>query len=305
MRLFYHPESDSLFWDQEWPGPWCEDVTDDPRSRAMAKLRGLKPGVEVASGQPPEPPAPHTLARAMTESYRKWERKPADLYPTPVDGTESIIPALEVMHEHMGLLGNASCRIWEPACGDGRLSRVLEHHGFDVLSTDLRPHSGYGNCKHDRATISGGFDFLHDDLAKRWGLQYEPDMIVTNPPFSLAEAFIRKALSYTPNVVMLLKATYWNAASRLPFFEEHRPAFVLPLTWRLAFLEEERGKQPIMDCVWVIWSQQNQPGDPCIFEPIKRRRYPGYAKKGLLSVMDILEGEIANLTEALRGTPTA
>lgn len=304
MRLWYHAESDSLFLDETTVenAMLCEDVSDDPAMRVAAKLRGIKfvYDAEVTSKQPR-----HTIAAAMVESYRRWERKPADLYPTPVDGTETVITALEVLANVAGCLGNASCRVWEPACGDGRLSRVLEWHGFDVLSTDLRPHSGYGNVVRDRPTVSGGFDFLNDDLAEKWGLDYKPDMIVTNPPFSHAEQFIRKALTYTGNVAMLLKATYWNAASRLPFFHEHRPAFVLPLTFRLAFLEKERGKSPIMECVWVIWSEANDPEDPCVFEPLPKRVYPGYAEKGLMSCMDILAGELDFLSQVVRDAATA
>lgn len=312
MRLWYHAESDSLFLDEPTVenAMLCTDVSDDPAMRVAAKLRGIKfvYDAEVTSKQPR-----HTIADAIVKSYRRWERKPADLYPTPVDGTETIIPALQVLGEYAMLgrpLGEGRDqtkppRVWEPACGDGRLSRVLEWHGFDVLSTDLRPHSGYGNVVRDRPTVSGGFDFLNDDLAEKWGLEYKPDMIVTNPPFSHAEPFIRKALTYTGNVAMLLKATYWNAASRLPFFHERRPAFVLPLTFRLAFLEKERGKSPMMECVWVIWSEANDPEDPCVFEPLPKRVYPGYAEKGIVSCMDILAGELDFLSQVVRDAATA
>ena len=55
--------------------------------------------------------------------------------------------------------------IWEPACGDGAMSRILEAAGHTVISTDLVDR-GYGR---------GGHDFLadHETMA---------DHIVTNPP---------------------------------------------------------------------------------------------------------------------------
>lgn len=280
LRLWYHPESDSLFLHTEQADPLCEDVSDLPEFRKAARERGLKFTYEGAS-------QPKTIADAVVASYKKWERKPADLYPTPVDGTESLIPVLKVMRDHG--VGN---RVWEPACGDGRMSRVLEWHGFDVLSTDLRETPGYG---------VGGVDFLKDaPRTMGWSPEDDIDMIVSNPPFSLAELFIRKALTITPNVAMLLKATYWNAASRLPFFDQHRPALVLPLTWRLAFLEKERGKSPLMDCIWVVWSDGSE-FDHCVFEPIKRLRYPGYAGPGLRSGMAALETALIDLTGTVRG----
>lgn len=287
LRLWYHEDSDSLHIAEEWDGV-SEDVTDIAKFRKAAKDRGMK---FVYGGMETKDFERRTIADAIVASYKKWQRKPADLYPTPVDGTESVIPALEVIREHLGLPDNASCRVWEPACGDGRMARVLEWHGFDVFGSDFRETPGYG---------IGGIDFLKDQPRTTGLIPHDSfDMIVTNPPFSLAERFIRQALSITPNVAMLLKATYWNAASRLPFFMEHRPAFVLPLTFRLAFLESERGKSPLMDCVWVIWSGLGE--EHCVFEPIPRRRYPGYAGKGLKGAMASCEEALSELSEAIRG----
>lgn len=288
FRLYYHAESDSLFIEEEdnQTDPFIEDVTDDPKMRVAAKLRGLK--FDLA---PPEVTSPKTFADAITSSYRRWHRKPADLYPTPVNGTESVMPALLVLAEYFEAHTGARPKVWEPACGDGRLSRVLEWHGFDVFSSDLRQHPGYGIAN---------FDFLADHVSEYgWEPGEEVDMIVTNPPFGKAEEFIRKALSITGNVAMLLKQTYWNAASRLQFFHEHKPAFVLPLTFRLAFLESERGKSPLMDCCWVIWAEYGE--ENCIFEPIPKRVYPGYHGPGLRSAMAALEEALLDLTETTRG----
>lgn len=283
MRLWFHEDADLLHISEEWDGV-SVDVTTDAKMRKAARDRGMKFAVE-----PEVTSAPKTIADAIVASYKKWERKPADLYPTPVDGTESVIPALLVLREYLDAKGAPDCRVWEPACGDGRMARVLEWHGFDVLGTDIRETPGYG---------IGGIDFLKaDEQHLGWNPAEDIDMIVSNPPFSLAELFIRKALSITPNVAMLLKATYWNAASRLPFFHEHKPAFVLPLTFRLAFLESERGKSPLMDCIWVVWSAHGE--ENCVFEPIPRRRYPGYAKPGVFAAVSALDEAISALTETV------
>lgn len=290
IRLWYHADSDSLFLgeDDEGHDALCDDVSSDPKMRVTAKLRGLKFSLapEVTSEQPK-----HSFANAIVDSYRRWDRKPADLYPTPVNGTESLMPVIRVIAENWNT-GGRPFRIWEPACGDGRIARVLEWHGFEVLGSDLRSYPGHG---------IPDFDFLADhQAAYGWNPGDDVDMIVTNPPFSHAEQFIRKALSITPNVAMLLKATYWNAASRLPFFAEHRPKFVLPLTFRLAFLEKERGKSPLMDCVWVVWSRFGD-DEVCAFEPLPRRIYPGYHGPGLKSAMAALEESLLDLTEVVRG----
>lgn len=284
MRLYYHPESDSLFWDEFCGDGLAEDVTDEKRFRDAALARGIvepKGVSEVISG----------VAGAIIKSYKKWERKPADLYPTPVDGTESLVPVLKAMKKPNG---DPIKRIWEPACGDGRLARVLEWHGFEVIASDIREYPGFG---------VGGLDFLNDDPAEKWGWDIgEIDAIVTNPPFSLAEDFIRKALSITPNVAMLLKQTYWNAGGRSRgLWFDHMPDLELKLTWRLAFLESERGKSPLMDCMWAVWNGDNA-GDRlqkyCTAEPLPRIKYLGYEKPGLRASTQVLEGAFDDLAKA-------
>lgn len=151
-----------------------------------------------------------------------------DYYPTPPEATHALMRFLKL----------PPCTVWDPACGDGAMSDVIKQYECNVISSDLR-YSGYG---------AGGVNFLDTS--------FDCDAIITNPPFSLAEEFIRKALSDSNTVAMLLKAHYWNAAKRKTLFEENPPAFVLPLTWRPNFLAE-RGKSPTMDFQWTVWMKND------------------------------------------------
>ena len=85
-----------------------------------------------------------------------------DYFPTPEWATHALI-------ENERFEGE----IWEPACGDGAMSRVLEQTGCPVFSTDLFDR-GYGEA---------GVDFLKADRVS--------DNIVTNPPYNSAEAFVK------------------------------------------------------------------------------------------------------------------
>lgn len=254
MRLFYHPESHSYFVEE--PGEWqrtgdgclCEDVTgDDDHELAAAcagvDIEGLDPETQyvVIDEQGARDVGPEEYfdkaiggqAGAIVASMAKWARKPADLYPTPADCTYSLIPHLEEF------LPPGSV-ILEPACADGQMSKALEEFGYEVISTDLRPDVKYG---------TGGIDFLADDYEAPEGV----DAVMTNPPFKAAALFIQQALKIAPVVVMLLKAQYWNTDNRKVLFRETKPWRIFSLTWRPAFLEEERGKSPLMDCIWVVW----------------------------------------------------
>lgn len=187
------------------------------------------------------------VSGAIMAAMQKWARKPSDLYPTPVDCTYSLLP-------HIADLLPPDATILEPACADGQMVKPLREFGYKVVATDLRPEVKGGE---------GGIDFL--DRSYTFS---NVDAVITNPPFVAAEAFIRRAVEIAPVAVMLLKAQYWNTKNRKKLFRETRPWKELNLTWRPAFLEEERGKSPLMDCMWVVWRRGHD--GPCTTDMIDR-----------------------------------
>lgn len=193
----------------------------------------------------------HTYASAIVGAQKTHKRKEADFYPTPSDATQALM-------DHLRL--PAGTRVWEPACGDGAMSKVMLANGLDVESTDLRTNSGYGR---------GGVDFLATDP-----LDHDPQWIITNPPFNVAEHFVSHALAFTPNLALLLKSQFWHAARREKLFATHPPAEILALTWRPAFLEAERGSSPLMDVIWCVWRRG---ANATMFQPLSRPA--GFARK--------------------------
>jgi hypothetical protein len=97
-------------------------------------------------------------------------RVPFDFYATPPEATRALLS-----------VENFDGPIWEPACGDGRIARVLTEAGHQVVSTDLI----------DRAFGISGIDFLHE-------VSTRARHIVTNPPYGggMADKFIGKALGF-------------------------------------------------------------------------------------------------------------
>lgn len=159
-----------------------------------------------------------------------FDRKDSDFYPTPANVTQALADFLKA--DNIMPKG----WVWEPACGDGAMSKALESAGMKVNSSDIR-RTGFGE---------GDTDYLEIPAIGCGG-------IITNPPFKLAQKFIEKAVSEAPFVAMLLKATYWRAECRTRLFNEHPPAYVLPMNWRPSFLEKERGSSPTMDFLWTVW----------------------------------------------------
>lgn len=72
-------------------------------------------------------------------------------------------------------------KVWECACGNGRLSEQLKDNGHTVYSSELFKR-GYGKT---------GVDFL-----KTRAIPQGYDCICTNPPYNLAIEFCNHALSY-------------------------------------------------------------------------------------------------------------
>lgn len=147
------------------------------------------------------------------------KRKESDFYPTPPEATQVLLDFLML---------KKGTSIWEPACGEGHMVEVFLKNGYPVRATDLYT----------------GTDFLTTE-------ENNSDWIITNPPFSHAEAFIRKCAEYGVPFALLLKSQYWHAARRVALFSEITPTYVLPLTWRPDF--SFSGGSPVMDVIWCVW----------------------------------------------------
>ncbi len=112
-----------------------------------------------------------------------------------------------------------SQNIWEPACGEGHISKVLQEHGHTVFSSDLI-YRGYGTGKVNFLNIDDTFD----------------GDIITNPPYKYAKEFVEQALRVvTPGhkVAMFLKLTFLEGQARRALFRECPPLTVYVSSGRL------------------------------------------------------------------------
>src|SRR5262245_6445279 len=110
-------------------------------------------------------PTYHLNGHFKPTAKRSADLSGPDFFPTPRWATFALI-------ENETFDGE----IWDPACGDGAMARVLEARGNKVFASDL----------YDRGFGAHGQDFL---AATRQAAN-----IVTNPPYNCAEAFIAQGL---------------------------------------------------------------------------------------------------------------
>ena len=142
------------------------------------------------------------------------------------------------------LLRNTSFskHVWEPACGRGAITRVLEAFGHDVYETDIHDHGHDADRRVDFLTVPSSED----------GPQKGRD-IVTNPPYGRdAERFIRHALTFGTRVAMLMRHEYDCAASRVDLFNCAPFAMKIVLTKRPRWIEGSKGS-PRHNYAWYVW----------------------------------------------------
>ena len=143
--------------------------------------------------------------------------------------------------------------IWEPACGEGHISKVLQAHGYEVISTDLI-YRGFGDPEP--------LDFLTETFEG-----FEGD-IITNPPYSMGLEFVQKALeSVRPGgkVAMFLKVQFLEGQKRGLFFKSTPPRTVYISRSRLAcYKNGDMSKtDSAIAYAWYVW-EKGFTGDPVI-----------------------------------------
>lgn len=168
------------------------------------------------------------LKRAQSLVGTSAGRPDGDFYPTPPEATHALLDREEF-----------SGSIWEPACGDGAICRVLSERGhFDLTATDL-VNRGYGEFDHDFLTSP-----------------YRADNIITNPPYTLAQQFIELSLKRTTGkVAMLCKLQFLEGAKRKKLFETTPLKSVYVFSKRLTMTRngEKMKNSGMIAFAWLVW----------------------------------------------------
>lgn len=109
--------------------------------------------------------------------------------------------------------------VWEPACGQGHMAEGLAGYFAEVVASDIHPHAPLGGRAPGRVV-----DFLS---AEAEGLG-PVDWVVTNPPFRLAEAFVRVGLQRARRgVAILARLAFFETDTRYPLFFGETPLRVV------------------------------------------------------------------------------
>ena len=127
-------------------------------------------------------------------------RREQDFYPTPDETIEAFLDVFEIRGGGISIL--------EPGAGDGNIVRALRRHGFfDIDAIEIRPEERK-KLEAICSQVEIG-DFLDMDIQKKY------DLIIGNPPFSLALEFIQRAFQVVKpggKVIFLLRTAFLEGA---------------------------------------------------------------------------------------------
>ncbi|MEA1651535.1 hypothetical protein UAJ10_21295 [Nitrospirillum sp. BR 11164] len=155
-----------------------------------------------------------------------------DFYPTPRWATYALI-------DNEKFSGD----IWECACGDGAMSKVLQETGNTVLSSDLY-NRGYGEI---------GKDFLEQNRIT--------ENIITNPPYNSAEGFVHSGLKKAKSkFAFLLRLAFLEGSNRSnTIFSCSPPARVWVFSERITFYPKgaKVSGSGTTAYAWFVWDKNH------------------------------------------------
>lgn len=176
-----------------------------------------------------------------------WDRDPHDWYVEPPECSA----ALFICEDFVGT-------VWDPACGLGRIISSAQTAGYKAFGSDIVQRSDH--CIKE-------VDFLRQDTA------CEGDNIVSNPPFGIAEDFVRKAIDLVPRggkVAMLLPLVWLSGFSTKRDWLPTSPLYKFyPISPRPSMPPGrviEEGIKPgngTKDFAWFVW-MKGYNGEPTV-----------------------------------------
>jgi hypothetical protein len=193
-----------------------------------------------------EPSRANLRAAVGTASASKEERGD-NFYQTPVEATRTLL-AFE----------SFSGTIWEPSCGLGAISAVLEAEGYEVILSDLVDRS--------TANAEGELQAVGDFLDSQPEAPGEGPDVVTNPPYGeVLNDYVAHALRvHKPRkMALLLNLNFlcgFDDDDRNFAMDENPPARVYVFKRRLPMMHREGwdGKKASsrMNTAWFVWERQ-------------------------------------------------
>jgi SAM-dependent methyltransferase len=169
-------------------------------------------------------------------------RDPRDFYNTPAWAVRAILPFLPT--------GGV---ILDPGCGSGAIMKVLLETIYDSEDRVVGIELDETLAKSAYEATEG--DVMNRDFLKETFGGDSFDLVIGNPPYSLAMEFVEHSLDLAcgrgGTVAMLLRLP-WAASQSRAEFHRARPADIYVLPKRPSFTPD--GKTDATDYAWFVWT---------------------------------------------------
>lgn len=177
-----------------------------------------------------------------------------DYFPTPPWATRALV-------EHVigpDRVKHLTCL--EPACGAGHMSQVLLEYFSEVRSADAFDY-GY-------APIRDFISYPYETNAVDW--------VITNPPFKLAEDFVRRSLDVARfGVAMLVRTVFLESIGRYNrLFLTNPPTVFAQFVERVPMVKGRLDEKATTATgyAWLVWEHGVKDGPKLAWIPPCRRR---------------------------------
>ena len=180
----------------------------------------------------------------MSATNRGSIRRESDFYKTPYDAVEKALDALG------GFYGN---EFLECCAGDGVIVRALRRNfeEINISAIEIRE-------EEKSRLLYAGADAVDIADFRQWKPDGKIDVIITNPPYSIAQEIIEHCFEIAPEaeIIMLLRLAFLESKKRKSFWGKHPVTQIYVLSERPSFTGKGTDATAY---AWFVWSKYREP----------------------------------------------